>query len=152
MKKINSILILGTLCLIYFAACKKTDNGPDLSIQERQLTSHIWQLKSLTIPATEDPSVDSSITQPCSDSALMAFDINKVYQLADVSKGGCDSAILPYSQGNWALSAGNDTLWLQSSRNLAWKLTTLNDTLLKATFRDSISPTENWLKTITLKK
>jgi hypothetical protein len=71
--------------------------------------------------------------------------------LADGSKNGCDSTAVPYDKGVWALSADNDSLLLKGTRTFAWKLEKLNDTLITATFRDSISPTENWLKKITLK-
>jgi hypothetical protein len=42
-------------------------------------------------------------------------------------------------------------LLLDGKRNFAWKIEVLNDTILKATFRDSISPDKNFLKKITLK-
>jgi hypothetical protein len=149
MKNKNLILSLGILSLIFFA-CKKTDNGPILTSQEKALTSRIWKLESLTVPKVSDPSQDSSITKSCSDSALMAFDIFNVYQLADPSKA-CDSSIVPYDKGNWELSSDNDSLLLDGKRNFAWKIEVLNDTILKATFRDSISPDKNFLKKITLK-
>jgi hypothetical protein len=80
----------------------------------------------------------------------MAFDIYSVYQIADPTKS-CDSSIIPYSKGNWAMSSNNDTLLLFSKRNLAWKIDMVNDTILKATFRDSISPEKNAVKKITFK-
>jgi hypothetical protein len=151
MKNKNSILSLGILCVIVLAACKKTDNGPVLTIQEKALTGHVWKLQSLSVPKISNPAIDSSIAMPCSDSALMAFNMSKMFQLADASKGGCDSSIVPYDKGNWALSAGNDSLSLKGKRNFVWKIVTLNDTLFKATFRDSISAERNYLKTIILK-
>ena len=149
MKNKNLILFLGNLSVLFFA-CKKTDNGPVLTPQQQALTNRIWKLESLTVPKVNDPSQDSSITKSCSDSALMAFDIFNVYQLADPSKS-CDSSIVPYAKGNWELSSDNDSLLLYGKRNFAWKIETLNDTILKATFRDSISPDNNFLKKITLK-
>lgn len=154
MKKVNKILVPGVLAALFFAACQKTDNGPTLTPQEKALTGisqqKVWKLQSLTVPKWDDPTKDSSITKSCSDSALMAFDAYKAYQLADASKG-CDSTIVPYAKGTWALSAGSDSLVLQGARKFVWKIEKLNDTILKATFRDSISPEKNWLKTITLK-
>ena len=151
MKKVNKILILFLLGALSFAACKKTDNGPALTSQEKILTSKVWKLQSLTVPKSDNAAIDSSITLPCSDSTLMAFDIYKAYQIADASKGGCDSTIVPYDKGRWAFSAGSDSLLLKGKRNFVWKIQKLNDTIVKATFRDSISPTKNWVKTITLK-
>ena len=150
MKNKNIFLAIGIFSIV-FAACDKTPDMPQLTLQEKALTGHIWKLQSLTIPKITDPSVDSSIAMPCSDSALMAFDMNKMFQLADASKGGCDSSIVPYDKGNWGLSAGNDSLLLTGKRKFAWKIVTLKDTLLQATFHDSISPEKNYLKTIIFK-
>jgi hypothetical protein len=151
MKNKKSILSLAIVCIFAFAACEKNDNGPALTPAQKALTGRIWQLKSLTVPQVSDPSVDSSIIQTCADSALLAFDVYGNFQLADGSKNGCDSTAVPYDKGVWALSADNDSLLLKGTRTFAWKLEKLNDTLITATFRDSISPTENWLKKITLK-
>ena len=148
--KSKNLLSIGIVSVLFFAACKKLDNGPALTPQQKALTNKIWKLKTLTVPKVSDPSQDSSITKPCSDSALMAFDIYSVYQLADPSKS-CDSSIVSYSKGNWALSSNNDSLVLFGKRRLAWKLEMLNDTILKATFRDSISPEKNSVKKITFK-
>jgi hypothetical protein len=145
----TKILITLGLASFLFAACKKTYNGPVLTPQETLLTSKIWKLKSLSVASRNDPSTDSSITKSCSDSALMAFDIYGDYQLADPTRE-CDSTIVPYDRGNWMLSSGNDSLLLQGQRTFIWKIEVLNDTLLKASFHDSISPTNNWVKKITL--
>lgn len=146
----KTLLSLGILFTIVFAACKKTDNGPVLTPQEKALTNKIWQLQSLTVPQVNDPTKDSSITTSCADSALMAFDIFNNFQLADATKH-CDTSIVPYDKGIWQLSSDNDSLVLKGKRTFVWKIEKLQDTILKATFRDSISPDKNWLKTITFK-
>ena len=151
MKNKKSIFSLAIACVFIFAACKKTDNGPSLTPQQKALTGRVWQLKSLTVPQISDPTKDSSIIQPCADSALLGFDVYGSFQLADRSKNGCDSTAVPYDKGVWGISSDNDSLQLKGKRTFTWKLETLNDTLIVATFRDSISPTENWLKKITLK-
>ena len=150
MKKVNKIIALGIISSLFFAACEKTDNGPSLTPQEQILTSRIWKVDSLTVPQLNDPTKDSSITTACSDSALMAFDVYKAYQLADASKG-CDSVAIPYDMGTWKFSVGGDSLLLHGNRDFVWKIQVLNDTLVKATFHDSIAPDKNWIKTITLK-
>jgi hypothetical protein len=150
MKKVNKFLALGLLATLFFTACEKNDNGPVLTAKEKILTNKIWKLQSLTVQKSDDPTKDSSITKPCSDSALMAFDVFKIYQLADASKS-CDSTIVPYDKGTWKLSASGDSLTLQGKKKFIWNIVALNDSTLKATFRDSIAPTNNWLKTITLK-
>jgi hypothetical protein len=145
------ILSLAIAGLFAFAACEKTDSGSSLTPAQKALTGRIWQLQSLTVPQISDPSKDSSIIQPCADSALLAFDVYGRFQFADGSKNGCDSTAVPYDKGIWALSLDNDSLLLKGTRTITWKLEKLNDTIITATFRDSISPTENWLKKITLK-
>ena len=151
MKNKKLIFSLVIVSVFVFAACNKTHDGPSLTPEQKSLTGRIWKLQSLTVPQTSDPSKDSSIIRSCADSALMAFDVYGNYQLADGSKNGCDSTAVPYDHGNWMLSADNDSLLLKGKRNFAWKLEKLNDTIVTATFRDSISPEKNWLKTITLK-
>ena len=151
MKNKKSILALQVICIVVLAACKKTDNFPTLSPAQKALTGKIWKIQSLTVPQIADPTQDSSIIEPCADSALMAFDVYGNYQLADGSREGCDSSSVPYAKGVWALSANNDSLLLQGSRNFVWKIEMLNDSIVKATFRDSISPAKNLIKKITLK-
>lgn len=139
------------ICIaLAFEACDKPVAGPSLSPQEKMLTGRIWKLKSLTVPQVTDPTKDSSITKQCSDSALMAFDAYKNFQIADPTRA-CDSTIVPYDMGTWVLSADADSLWMNGRRKFIWKIQTLNDTIIKATFRDSVSPEKNWVKTITFK-
>ncbi|HSV10825.1 MAG TPA: hypothetical protein VLI68_08650 [Hanamia sp.] len=150
MKNKKLFLALGIFSIV-FAACDKTPETPQLTPKEKALTGHIWKLQSLTVPKSTDPSTDSSIKKTCSDSALLAFNMSHLFQLADASKGGCDTSVVPYDKGNWAFSAGTDSVILTGKRNFVWKIVTLNDTLFKATFRDSISPERNSVKTIILK-
>jgi hypothetical protein len=151
MRNKKSILSLAIVCIFVFAACEKTNNGPTLTPEQKALTGRVWQLQSLTVPQVNDPSIDSSIIQSCADSALLAFDVYGNFQLADRSKNGCDSISVPYDKGVWGLSSDNDSLLLKGTRTFVWKLETLNDSVITATFRDSISPTKSWLKKITLK-
>jgi hypothetical protein len=150
MKKFQKVFAICVCASLVFAACKKTDNGPVLTPQEKILTNKIWKVKSLTMPKADNASVDSSILPACGDSAMILFDVFKAFQLADGSKG-CDSVNVPYEKGNWKFSTTSDSLLLTGKRSFVWKIEKLNDTIVKATFRDSISPTKNWLKTITLK-
>lgn len=149
MKNKNLILSLAIISIL-FASCNKNPDTPQLTPEEKAITGHIWKLESLTVPKS-DESADSSITNSCSDSALIAFNISHLFQFADASKNGCDTSIVPYDKGNWAFSAGKDSVLLTGTRSFVWKIITLNDTLFKATFRDSISPEKNSVKTIILK-
>jgi len=150
MKTLNNLIPLATLGLLFFVACKKNDNEPVLTQQEKILVNKTWTLDSLTIPKISDPTEDSSITKECSEDALLDFDAHKGFQFTDPSKS-CDSSIVPYGNGTWSLSASNDTLVLNGARKLAWKIITLDNSRLEATFRDSISPDKIQMKTIILK-
>jgi hypothetical protein len=44
MKKISKIVAFSILAAFAFAACKKTENGPDLTPKEKILTGKIWKL------------------------------------------------------------------------------------------------------------
>ncbi len=152
MKKGMMMLSLGFLGLIIFAACNKSTNGPSLTPNEQKLNSRTWQLKGLTMPQVHNPLVDSSITSPGSDSTLAAFDAYHNFQIANFSKQTSDSISIPYDLGTWAFNHTEDSLYLRGRKmSRAWKIILLNDTIVKATYKDSLSPTKVWIKTITLK-
>lgn len=152
MKTTNYLWAFGIFGLILFASCEKNDNNvPVLTPKEQILTSKVWKMKTITVPETEDPTKDSLITKECADSALFAFDAYKIFQIADPTKT-CDSSIVPYSKGTWALSSADSLTLNGAHRKLVWKVTVINDSIIKAVYRDSIAPDNNRLKTITLKK
>lgn len=151
MKKEMMILSFGLLGLIIISACNKS-NGPSLTANEQKLSAKTWRLNKLTMPQVNNPLVDSSITSACSDSALAAFDGYHNFQIASFSKQACDSISIPYDLGVWSFNHTEDSLFLKGKRmSRAWKIITLNDTIVKATYKDSLSPSKVWMKTITLK-
>jgi hypothetical protein len=150
MKTLNNLIPLATLGLLFFAACKKNDDGPVLTPKEKILVDKTWKVDSLTIPKISNPSMDSSIAKECSEDALLDFDANKAYRFTDPSKS-CDSSLIPYGNGTWSLGVSNDTLVLNGPKKLSWKIIALDNTRLEATFRDSFSPDKIQMKTIILK-
>jgi hypothetical protein len=151
MKKIRMIVGGGLIGVWIFSACSK-DNSPVLTPLEQKLTAKIWRLNSLTVPKVSDAAQDSSITLPCSDSALAVFDVYHNYQVANPTKY-CDSTIVPYDLGRWAFNSSEDSLILTGNRK-RWVLKILqftDTTLLKATYKDSMAPDKVWIKTISLK-
>ena len=150
MKTLNNLIPLFTVGLLLFAACKKDDNGPVLTPNEKILVNKTWKVDSLTIPKISDATKDSSIAKECSEDALLDFNGDKTFSFTDPSKT-CDSSLVPYGNGTWTLKASNDTLFLNGTKKLSWKILTLDNNKLKAVYRDSISPTEIQIKTITLK-
>ena len=121
-----------------------------LTPKEKILVNKTWKVDSLTIPKISDATKDSSIAKECSEDALLDFDASKAFRFTDPSKT-CDSSLVPYGNGTWSLGVSNDTLVLNGARKLAWKIIELNNTRLKATFRDSIAPDKIQMKTIILK-
>lgn len=151
MKTKHYLVALSALTLIVFASCKKDKDEPRLNEKERLLTAHTWKVASITIPKISNPEVDSTITTECSLLATVDFKAARTFEIADPQKN-CDSTIVPYSKGSWTFTSVNDILSLKASKEMSWKITSLSDSELKATFRDSISPEKIQLKTITLKK
>ena len=150
MKTLNNLIPLATLGLLFFAACKKNDDGPVLTQKEKILVNKTWTVDSLTIPKVSDPTKDSSIAKECTEDASLDFDANKAFRFTDPSKT-CDSSLVPYGNGAWSLGASNDTLVLNGARKFSWKIIKLENARLEATYRDSISPDKIQMKTIILK-
>lgn len=145
------ILGVGLTGFLIFSACNK-DNTPSLTNNGQKLVSKVWRLKAFTVPQVNNPSVDSSIMSPCSDSVLAAFDAYRNFQIANGAKQTCDSSKIPYDIGTWSFNAAEDSLILHGyKKNRVLKINKLNDTILIATYKDSLSPSNVLKKTITLK-
>lgn len=141
-----------TLCLglvLFMAACKK-DNGNPLTPKE-QLLAHSWSIDALTMKEINDPSKDSSIITECVEKSKVIFLASRQFTIEDADKS-CDSTLLPYDTGTWNLSADGSVLTLKGKREIVWQVQSLDADKVKATFKDSLSPTHNFMKTIVLKK
>jgi hypothetical protein len=57
-----------------------------------------------------------------------------------------------FTSGAWAYDNSNDSLHLEGAiRDYSWKVNTLTDTSLVASYLDSISPALKWVTKIVLK-
>lgn len=150
MKTKNLLIVTSVLFALSISACKKDDNEPKLTPTEKLLVKE-WSVDSLVMKKLSNPETDSVITNDCITKAVIVFDAFKKFQVADVKKN-CDSTSLPYDFGTWSLSASGNQLSLKGKRNIIWNIQLLTADKIKATFRDSLSPQHNFVKTIVLKK
>lgn len=151
MKTKHYLLAMCVLSITVFASCKKDKDEPRLNEKELLLTAHTWKVTSITVPKITNGEVDSTITTECSLLATVDFKTGHTFEITDPEKN-CDNTAVPYSKGTWTFTSVNDVLTLKGSKEMSWKIATLSDTELKATFRDSISPEKIQIKTITLNK
>ena len=154
-KTIKQFPVLSTImcCLLVgFASCDKDDEP--LNAKEKQISARGWRITDITRPKISDISRDSSIMKVCTSDDRLFFGsdgTNRFFQLQDnVSK--CDSTVFFYDNGNWALNGAQDQLQLNGAkRTQKWKILLLNDSIMKVRWRDSLSTSNNILKTISLK-
>ncbi len=138
--------------LIGFTACDKDDKP--VSAKERQLSAKEWKITDITRPKISNTSQDSSIMKACTGDDRLVFGINgnsRPFQLKD-NTNKCDSTIFYYDNGSWAINGAQDQVQLTGARRTQkWKILLLNDSILRVQWRDSISTSNNVLKTISLK-
>lgn len=149
MKTKQYLMALSALAIIGFSACKKEKNEPTLNEKEALITAHTWKVQSLTMPKKGSNVSDSSIVKECTLLATLDFKADRNYTVTDPQKN-CDSTLLPYGKGTW--SYANNVLTLKGKQTLAWNISSLTESELKATYKDSIAPDKVYTKTITLKK
>lgn len=149
MKTQKILYIAAGLIMLGFVACKK-DKSTSLTAQEKLLVKN-WTIDSLTMKSMVHPQEDSSILKNCVKQSKVLFNSSKQFQIVDVAKN-CDSLALPYGKGTWSLATNGGQLVLDGSRDLKWQILSLTNEKIKATFRDSLSPQHNFVKTIVLKQ
>ena len=138
--------------LIGFTACDKDDEP--VTAKEKQISAREWKITDITRPKILNISQDSSIMKACTGDDRLVFGLNgntRSVQLKDnISK--CDSTIFFYDNGSWAINGAQDQVQLNGAKRIQkWKILLLNDSIMKVQWRDSISNSNNVLKTISLK-
>lgn len=145
------ITAAGTMAMM---ACNNTDPVP-LPEKLQKLIQTDWKINDITVPKKTAPGGDSSVLLPCSGDDLILFGANGIYDFQD-GTNKCDSGIFNYSKGYWGYDLENDSVQLAvitpTAKYVSWKVLTLNDSVLKVTFIDSVVPANKIIKTISFKK
>lgn len=148
---ISKFVVLVITAAVVLTACKKDDDNNPTGPAAKLMYN--WKLIAISTPKVNEPATDSSLLKPC-----MADDIIKFATTGfDFQDGAtkCDSTIFNYSKGTWAYKASGDSIQLAASapaaKYTAWKVVTLNDSILTVRYTDSTNPAKKILKTISFK-
>lgn len=146
----KTVLVLAAFSAFSIVGCEKDEDTPPT--KEQMLSVHNWKIQSLTVPSVNAPGTDSSIIQTCDTESILAFSSLYSYQFTNSTPGGCSGTRFFYDNGTWTYNNSDDSLHLDGgTRDYAWKVNTLTDTSLVASYMDSISPTFKWSTKIVLK-
>ncbi|QEC66016.1 hypothetical protein FRZ67_01360 [Panacibacter ginsenosidivorans] len=155
MKKQNllALAIISLSSILLLLACNTPDPAP-LPEKIQKLIQTNWKINEITVPK-KTGSGDSSILLSCMNDDLTLFGSNGVFELQDGTLK-CDSTNFYYSKGYWGYDLNNDSVQLAvitpASKYISWKVLTLNDSVLKVTYIDSLVPANKITKTISFKK
>ena len=142
---IYSALFIGTAAL--FGCIKGNEQSP----REKLLTAKEWKLFDITRKSILNPNQDSSILKACTSDDRIRFSANKHFGFYD-NTTTCDTTIFQYDSGSWRFFNSENALFLDGNRkDQTWSVLTLNDSILKVQWFDSVSVENKILKTITLK-
>lgn len=153
MKKINIVKVLVTAicCSTVFIACKK-DEPVDNTPEKVKKLLYDWKIKTISVPKAGQPTVDSPLLKACMNDDIIRFN-NAGFDFQDAANK-CDSTIFHYAKGSWFYDLAADSLRLNATnpaKYVSWKVITINDTLLKVKFIDSLDPANKLNKTIEFK-
>ncbi|WP_153798657.1 hypothetical protein [Foetidibacter luteolus] len=139
---------------IIFIACSK-DDDPTPIPQIQRLTQKDWKITNITVPKTGTPAGDSTLFEECMEDDLVKFSTTAGFDFQD-GTDKCDSSIFYYAKGIWGYDLSRDSIQLGTSnptpsKYISWKVLTLNDSVLKVTYIDSLDPAKKLTKTISFK-
>lgn len=138
-------------CTALFVACKKDDPANPVPDKVKKLLFD-WKIKSISVPKVGQPTVDSPLTKACMNDDIVRFN-NAGFDFQDGTVK-CDSVVFRYLKGTWAYDLTADSIKLNATnptKYVSWKVVTINDTLLKVRFIDSLNPANKLNKTIEFK-
>jgi hypothetical protein len=146
--KAFAMVAIGTVLL---QACNKDDNPIPVPDKVKKLMFD-WKITAITTPKVGQAEVDSNLLKTCTTDDVIRFN-NTGFDFQD-GANKCDSTIFYYSKGNWAYNLASDSIQLGATtpaKYLSWKVLTLNDSIMKIRYTDSLNPAKKISKTITFK-
>jgi hypothetical protein len=149
-KNILKFLAVIISCNALLMACKKDEPTPVPSKVQKLLFD--WKITAISVPKANQPDVDSSLLKTCMSDDIIRFN-NAGFDFQD-GTNKCDSSIFYYAKGNWAFDLIADSIKLGATnpaKYRSWKVITLNDSILKVKFIDSLNPANKLTKTISFK-
>lgn len=150
----NNIIRLFAVALIsgiVLVSCKKDDNPTPVPDKVKKLMFN-WKITDITTPKVGQPDTDSSILKTCMADDLIKFS-GTGFDFEDGTTK-CDSTVFYYSKGNWAYNLVTDSIQLGATtpaKYLSWKVITLNDSIMRVRYTDSLNPANKISKTISFK-
>lgn len=140
-------MVLG--CTVVFIACSKdpVDTTPD---KVKKLMQD-WKITAISVPKA-GTETDSSLLKTCMNDDIIRFN-SAGFDFSD-GTNKCDTSIFYYSKGAWAYDLAVDSIRLGATnpaKYRSWKVITLNDSILKVKFIDSLNPAKKLTKTISFK-
>jgi len=140
---------------ILLMACNNNTDPAPLPAPVQKLIQNDWKITEITVPKATEPGEDSSISKDCTTDDIIKFYITGTYDFQDGTVK-CDSTIFNYSKGYWGYDLTKDSVQIAiispASRYVSWKVLTLNDSVLKVTYIDSLDVANKVTKTISFKK
>ena len=151
-KSISKLMACIFVCAGLLSACKKDDNpAPPMPDKVKKLL-YDWKITNITTPKTGQPGTDSSILKACVADDVIKFN-TAGFDFQD-GANKCDSTLVRYAKGTWGYDLNKDSIQLHATapaKYLSWKVITLNDSIMKVTYTDSLNPAKKVLKTISFK-
>jgi hypothetical protein len=140
---------------VLLMACNNNTDPAPLPVPVQNLIQNDWKITDITVPKVTEPGGDSSIRKDCTADDIIKFYITGTYDFQDGTVK-CDSSIFSYSKGYWGYDLTKDSVQIAmispASRYVSWKVITLNDSVLKVTYIDSLDVANKITKTISFKK
>lgn len=146
--KVSLLAIAAAVALV---SCEKDNNEPSPITKEQLLVTSEWKITDITRKSLTNILQDSSILKSCHTDDRFLFASSKGFQFKD-NTAKCDSLILQYDAGTWKFNNTQDVLEITGQKKVQiWKVLTLNDSIMKVQWMDSVSASNKVLKTLSFK-